>query len=128
MNDIAVVDKNPIPVQTANNNLQPPGSLSKEAPSSPEIKPELVGSEREHENIEELKEMGVRVENNDRPNLSAEHKELGMDYAGATVPTPTFFSDKVQLPEIPKTGSSDDSKTALRMLIEKIMAWKLINK
>lgn len=126
MNDVAVVDKNPI-----SNNAVPSqvGSLNKEVPvganSSEFIKP--VGSEVNPNISPEMSESGIKTDSN-KPDLTSEHKELGIKYAGPTIPTPTSFSDNVQLPEMSKAGSASDSGTWFNWLLKKIMAWKAINK
>lgn len=88
------------------------------SPSSPEVS---------HEISQELKDIGVE-ENKDRPDLTFEHKEMGIEHAGPYVPVSTSPSNLIQYPmseeEIAdklKTGQNDDSGKWLAGLVHKIM-------
>ena len=106
----------------------PAGSVNKEtgpvgAPDSEFIRP----SETEPQINQELKESGVEVKS-DNPDLTFEHKELGVDHAGSHVPVPSSPSGKVTMPmsedEVTdelKTGQDDDSGKWLAGLIRKII-------
>ena len=106
------------------------GSVNKEtapvaAPNSEFIKP----SEAEPQVNKELKEAGVEVRS-DSPNLTPEHKELGIDHAGPSVPVSTVSASSIQYPmseeeikEQLKTGQDDSYKKWLARLIDKVIAW-----
>jgi hypothetical protein len=104
------------------------GSLRKEsAPlgqAMPEIKPS--GPEAGHELAQELREIGVK-ETQQRPDLTNDHREIGMNHAGDSVPAPTSYSNSTNLPmteeEIEQRikGSPNDSGTWLALISNKIM-------
>lgn len=62
---------------------------------------------------------------NDNPNLTPEHRELGVDHAGPNVLVPTSPSEKITLPmseeDMAKleAGQDDDSGKGLLILIKK---------
>ena len=131
--DVNVLDKNPVATPTPCNVVVPQmGSTNKEAPlvaGLPEIKP--AGSEAKHGIDNKLAEIGVE-EVRDRPDLTPEHQELGIDHAGPHVPVSSSPSGKVTLPmsegemaDKLKTGQDDDSGRWLAWLVKKIMAWAL---
>jgi hypothetical protein len=103
----------------ANKEIAPtPSTISELKPSGPEVN---------HEINQELKDIGVE-EKKDSPDLTFEHKELGVDHAGPHIPVSSAISNKVQLPmseeEIEKqlkTGQNDDSGKWLAGLVRKIM-------
>ena len=113
--------------------VPPVGSSNKEAPISTvglsELKP--TGQEVEHKIDQELRELGVE-EKKDRPNLTSEHKKLGLSHAEPHVPVSTIPPSNVVLPmsetEIAsklKAGQDDDSGKWLAGLLNKIIAWGL---
>lgn len=131
MNDnTKVLDQNPVSVPVANNVVQPQGSLSKEkAPIGPNLSEFIrpAGPEGSPNVSKEEKAAGVEVKS-DKPNLTFEHKELGVDHAGPHVSVPTSPSGKVTLPmseeEVTaqlKTGQDDDSGKWLAGLIRKVI-------
>lgn len=105
------------------------GSVNKEvgpiaSPVSEFVKP----TEAEPQISQELKESGVEAKS-DRPDLTFEHKELGVDHAGPHVPVATSPSGKITMPmseeEVAdklKTGQDDDSGKWLAGLINKVIA------
>lgn len=106
----------------------PVGTINKEtghiaSPVSEFIKP----TEAEPRISQKLKESGVEVKS-DKPDLTFEHKELGMDHAGPHVPVSILPSSSIQYPmseeEITdklKTGQNDDSGKWLAGLLQKII-------
>lgn len=102
------------------------GPLGESAPQLSEISP--AGAEREHNLSQELKDIGV-VETKDRPDLTEEHRQAGIEHAGPAVPVPTTAPNSVQYPlseeEVAvrlKTGRGDDSGKWLARLIKKVIA------
>lgn len=116
--------------------VSPVGSSNKEAPVSmvelPELRP--AGPEVKHDISQELKKLGME-EKKDGPNLTSEHKKIGLSHAGSHVPVPTSPSGNIILPmseeEIAsklKAGQDDDSgkwQAALMDKINKIIKWAL---
>lgn len=87
-------------------------------PAGPEVKPSLSP---------EVSEAGVEVKT-DRPDLTFEHKEIGLDHAGATQPVLTIPTGKVRLPmteeEVAnqlKVGQDDDSRKWLAGVIDRVI-------
>lgn len=87
------------------------------------------GAEVSHEISQELKDIGVE-EKKDRPDLTSEHKELGLDHAGPHVSVSLSASNKVVMPmseeevvDKLKAGQDDDSGKWLAWLMKKIIAW-----
>jgi hypothetical protein len=128
--DVGVVDQNPVSAPASSSSVPVPqmGSLKKEAPiiSIPELKP--AGSEVSHNISQELKDIGVE-EKKDGPDLTFEHKKLGFEHAGPSVPIPPSPSGKITLPmseeEIAsklKVGQDDDSGKWHAGLLRKIIA------
>jgi hypothetical protein len=131
MNDVTQADQvqpqaSIKPVQPVQN---PVGSVNKEvgpvSSAMSELRP--AGSEVSHEISQELRDIGVE-EKQDRPDLTDEHKELGVNHAGPHVPVPTRHSGKVKLPmseeEIEsklRTGQDDDSGKWLAGLVKKVI-------
>lgn len=128
MNDnTKVSDQNPvsgIQVQP----IAPVGSANKEAESdlSEFIRP--VGSEVSPNLSPEEEKAGIEVESN-KPELTPQHKELGIDHAGPDIPVPSSPSGKVTMPmseeevvDKLKTGRDDDSGKWLARLINKVIA------
>lgn len=130
-NDTQVLDRNPISPPVSGNQVQPQmGSLNKEVPLATglsELRPS--GPEINHKLDQELKELGVE-ERNDKPDLTFEHQEIGVKYAGSNVVVQASTPSKVTLPmsdeeieRIMKTGQNDDSGKWLARLIKKIITW-----
>lgn len=121
------VNQNPLPVAPAEPSA-PVGSTSKETePVSAPVSEYVKLSERQPEIDQELADLGVK-EVSDKPNLTSEHKELGVDHAGLHVPVATSPSGKITMPmseeevaEKLKTGQDDDSGKWLAGLIQKII-------
>jgi hypothetical protein len=110
-----------MPVSSPNKEF---GSISGDTVQVNEISPS--GAEINHEISQELKDIGVK-EKEDRPNLTAEHKSLGIEHAGPHIPVSTAPSSKEDLPmtkevadQIYKTSKNDDSEKWYARLIEKI--------
>lgn len=116
---------------------QPVGSVAKELGpigSSVEVKPEVYiqpsGAETQPEVAVELKEYGVEaVTNQEKPQLTEHHKNIGLRPAKESVPAPTQVtsSSHVQLPMTEeealkkiKSTSTKDSKHWLAVLVEKV--------
>jgi len=126
----SAVQANPAQSQVQIQPVAPVGSVNKEAnpvvaPNSEFIKP----SEAEPQVNKELKEVGVEVKS-DSPNLTPEHKELGMDHAGPSIPVTTASANSIQYPmseeeikEQLNTGQDDSSKKWLARLIDKVIDW-----
>ncbi len=134
--DIKNVNQNP-PSMVPENQTQPQaavqpsvpvGSVNKEVgpnlsefvrPAGPEISPNLSQEERES---------GVEVKS-DKPSLTFEHKELGLDHAGPDVTVSTQPSGSIKFPmseeevkaQLEKKGQDGDSKTGLAKLIAKVI-------
>lgn len=111
-----------IPTGSVNKEMGPVGLSSSQLT---ELQP--TGAEVSHNISQELKDLGVE-ESKDKPDLTQEHKQIGVDHAGPHVPAPSSFSGKVSLPmseeEISKqlkTGRGDDSGKWLARLIQKII-------
>ena len=129
-NDTQVLDQNPGTPQAPVQPVVPVGSVSKETGPANVNLSEFVrpaGPEGSPNVSEEEKEAGVEVKS-DKPNLTFEHKELGIDHAGPHVPVSASASGKVSLPmsedeviDKLKTGQDDDSGKWLSKLIQKIM-------
>jgi len=106
----------------------PAGSINKEAgPVSAADAEFIKPTDTEPQLSPELKESGIEVKN-DKPNLTFEHKELGLDHAGSNITVSTQPTAPIKLPmsekEIAdklKTGQDDDSGKWLAGLIQKIM-------
>lgn len=122
-------DDNKIVNQTTPPVAVPTGSMQKEqGPVRPGLtdfmKP--AGTEVKHEISDDQKEVGVE-EKTDNLNLTDQHKEIGMNHAGATIPVSTAPMQPIQYPmsetemlEKLKAGNSDDSGKWLTTLIKKI--------
>lgn len=114
------------PVQSAT----PVGSVNKEAgpvPATPPISEFVKPTDAEPQISQELKDIGVETKS-EKPDLTSEHKELGLDHAGSNITVSTQVSTPVKLPmseeEITdrlKTGQDDDSGKWLAGLIQKII-------
>lgn len=88
------------------------------------------GAEAKAEVSVELQEYGVEaIEEQERPNLTKDHKAVGIEHAKESVPAPTQVttSSHVQLPmteeealQTIKTTGASDSKHWLAMLVEKM--------
>lgn len=125
--DVNVLDKNPVSTPVSGSTVALQGPLGKEkaplgtnlsefiAPAGPEINPNLPPGVSEHVEIK-----------SDRPDLTSEHKELGIDYAGPHVPVSTSSSSNpsslMTEEEIKKfkTGDATDSKTGLAIILDKL--------
>lgn len=119
MGDVKVLDKNPVsggaaPIQT--------GSLNKEASpintGLPELKP--AGPETRHSIDQELAELGIK-EINDRPGLTGEHKEIGIEYSDPAVPVVSGPTESVRLPDTKDIGDSNTWLNALADKVRKVM-------
>lgn len=123
-----VIQGNQAQVQTQVQPAVPAGSVNKEtspvgASDSEFIKP----SEAEPRINQELKESGIEVKS-DKPNLTFEHQELGVDHAGPYVPVSSSPKNKItmsmseeEIEDRLKTGQDDDSGKWLAGLLQKIM-------
>jgi len=107
------------PVGTANKEIGHVSEFVK--PSGAETIPNIPPEVSEH----------IKVES-DKPDLTPEHKELGLDHAGSNITVSTQPAVPIKLPmseeEIAdklKTGQDDDSGKWLAGLIRKIIAWGL---
>jgi hypothetical protein len=108
------VDQSPVSSQVpvlpvagvANKELGPVG-VSEIKPSGPEAK---------HEIGPELQKLGVQ-ETKNAPDLPFEHKQIGMEHSGATVPVPSGPTGLVQ---IPGEKNIDNSSTWRNVLTEKV--------
>ncbi|OGH24194.1 MAG: hypothetical protein A3B47_00700 [Candidatus Levybacteria bacterium RIFCSPLOWO2_01_FULL_39_24] len=128
--DTQVLDQKPVFAPVSGGVTGPQGSLNKEKtpigtnlsefvrPAGPEISPNLP---------QEVSESGVEVKT-DKPNLTLEHQELGMEHAGPNITVLTQPSAPIKLPmseeEITnklKTGQDDDSGKWQAGLIQKII-------
>lgn len=108
--------------------IMPVGSVNKEvgpivSPVSEAVKP----TDAEPQISQELKDLGIEAKK-DEPNITPEHKEIGVDHSGPHAPVPTSSSGNVILPmsekEIEsqlKTGQNDDSGKWLAGLLQKII-------
>lgn len=117
------------PIQTVQP-VAPVGSVNKEAgpvlavsPVSEIAKP----TDTEPQINQELKDLGVEAKS-DKPDLTIEHKKLGLDHVGSNITVSTQASISVKLPmtedEIAdklKTGEADDSGKWLAGLMRKII-------
>lgn len=127
--DVKVLDQKPASAPVPGSAVAPQGSLNKEKspigtnlsefikPAGPEISPNPSAEEEKS---------GVEVKS-DRPSLTSEHRELGMDHAGSNITVLTQPSGSIQLPmsdeEIEKllrTGQDDDSRKGLAKLVDKV--------
>ena len=123
MNDNVVLDKSPGSAPIPGNATPLVGSMNKEAPV---ISP--AGPDTQHNIDQELESIEVE-EISENPNLTPEHKELGIEHSGPIpVPPP---SDNVVVPmseeEIKaksKTVKSDDSVKWYMALLTKITDWE----
>lgn len=127
MNDnTKVLDQNPSVSPTAmgtqgsvqsNINI---GSMRKEQASAVSVEPnlsEFIKPEIEKPNIDqEQKDMGV-VTKSEAPDLTFEHKQIGLEHSGATVPVPPGPTGLVQFSE---KKDISDSGTWLNTLTEKV--------
>lgn len=134
--DTNVLNKNPVSVgqtvplqpQAAVQPVVPAGSINKETgPVSVSGSEFIKPTEAEPQVSQELKESGVEVKS-DRPDLTFEHKELGIDHAGPHAPVPSSPTGKIVMPmseeevaEKIKTGQNDDSGKWLAGLLQKII-------
>lgn len=108
--------------------VTPVGSVNKEAgPVDATVSEFIKPSETQPQIDSELKEIGVK-EVKDKPDLTFEHKELGVDHAGSNITVSTQPSVPVKLPmseeEIAdklKTGQDDDSGKWLAGLLQKLI-------
>jgi hypothetical protein len=138
-------DNNKIVNQNTSQAAPPAGQVQSQAQAQPDLPTGAVNkeigpiggsdsefvklSEAEPQISKELKESGVEAKS-DKPDLTFEHKELGLDHAGSNITVMTQSSSAVKLPmseaEIKnklKTGQDDDSEKWLAWLIKKIMVW-----
>lgn len=127
--DVKVLDQNPVSAPVPGSAVAPQGSLNKEKPPigtslSEFVKP--AGPEISPNPSAEEKESGVEIKS-DRPSLTSEHRELGMDHAGSNITVLTQPSDSIKLPmsdeeieQLLKTGENDDSSTGLAKLVDKV--------
>ncbi|MDP2637646.1 MAG: hypothetical protein Q8P26_01130 [Candidatus Levybacteria bacterium] len=111
------------PVSAPNKEI---GPVSVNSSRVNEVSP--AGPEVSHEVSQELKDIGVE-EKKDRPNLTDDHKQMGINHAGASVPVATVPTRDVKLPmseeEVAgklKSGENDDSGKWLAGLINKVIA------
>ena len=124
MNDnTKVLDQNPVSAPVSNNVVQPTGSMLKEQapmeqnlsefvrPAGPEAVPSLP---------QEVSESGVEV-NRDHPDLTFEHKQIGLEHSGATAPVPSVPTGLVQISQEKDINSSGTWLNALIEKVEKIM-------
>lgn len=132
-NDVKIVDQNPVSSSLIGSQVQPQvpvGSPNKELGSSGVNISEFVrpaGAEVSHKLDQEQVESGVE-EKKDFPDLTFEHKQVGIEPAGPHVPVPSGPTGKITLPmseeEVAgklKTGKSDDSGKWLAKLIDKVI-------
>lgn len=75
------------PAGAANKEIGPVSVVSEIRPSGPEVRHDIKG----------LENAGVE-ENNDRPVLTEEHRQAGVDHAGPSVPVPSGPTGQVTLP------------------------------
>jgi len=118
MNDNAkILDQNPGPI-TPVQPVAPVGIANKEMGPIPSVVPEIrpSGPEAGHNIDQSSTELGVK-EVQDRPSLTSEHKEIGLEHSGATAPVPTGPTGLVQ---IPQTKDIESSSTWLNAVIEKV--------
>jgi hypothetical protein len=109
--------------------VAPVGSTNKEVGPVNALAPEFVkSSEVEPQIDQDLKELGVEAKK-EKPDLTFEHKKVGIEHAGPHIAVSTVPSGKVTLPmseeEIMdklKTGQDDDSSKWLAGLINKVIA------
>lgn len=117
--------------QAATQPMQPSasvGSVNKEAgPVAPPVSEFVNPTDAEPQISKELKDLGIEAKS-DRPDLTFEHQELGMDHAGSNIAPVIQSSTPVKLPmteeEIAdklKAGESDDSGKWLAGLVQKII-------
>lgn len=108
--------------------IVPAGSVNKETVPVGIVDAEFVkSSETEPQVSQELKESGVEIKS-DRPDLTFEHKELGVNHAGP-IPVSSSSPSHIILPmseeemtDKLKTGQDDDSGKWLAGLLKKIIA------
>ena len=111
--------------------VQPTGNMLKEKAPIGQNFSEFVrpsGAEVIPNVPQEVSDVNVEVKS-DKPNLTFEHKELGIDHAGPSVPVPPVSTQNtVTLPmteeEIEtrlKTGQDDESGTNLARLLKKLI-------
>lgn len=121
-NDTQVLDRNPVSHPVFGNQVQPQmGSLNKEAPIAtglPELKP--AGPEAKHDIDQQLKDLGVE-EKKDSPDLTFEHKQIGLEHSGATVPVPPGPTGLVQISQKEDISSSGTWLDTLREKVRKVM-------
>jgi hypothetical protein len=133
MSDNAVLDRNPVPAPVSGNSVSSVGSMSKEAPpainldlGSPELTP--TGPDTQHNIDQELTDLEVK-EVKDNPDLTSEHKELGIEHSGPIPVSPPSDSAVMSVSEEEiaaklKTGKSDDSEKWYMALLKKIIGWE----
>ncbi len=112
-NDVKTVDQNPVAGSQAQP-LTPVGLANKETGPNTAVISELkpAGPEVKHEISQESKELGV-AEIQDRPNLTSQHQEIGLEHAGPSVPVLTGPTGLVQIPEKKDIGNSGTWLNAL---------------
>lgn len=142
-NNVNVVNQNPppaVPADQANQSQpqavvqpvyepsMPMGSVNKEAGPVVSPVPESASpTDTEPQISAELKDLGVETKS-EKPELTPEHKELGVDHVGSNITVSVHAPASVKLPmteeEIAdrlKTGQDDDSGKWLAGLIQKIV-------
>jgi|WetSurMetagenome_2_1015567.scaffolds.fasta_scaffold712647_2 hypothetical protein len=107
------------PVGSVNKEVGPINALALEFVKPSEVEPQID---------QDLKELGVEAKK-EKPDLTSEHKEVGIEHAGSHISVSTVPSGKVTLPmseeeiaEKLKTGQDDDSSKWLAGLINKVIA------
>lgn len=120
-NDVKIADQNPIsgiqvqpssPVGVANKETGSiPSIISEITPAGPEVRPNIS---------QESVELGVK-EIQDRPNLTFQHQQIGLEHSGATVPVPAGPTGLVQISEKKDIGSSGTWLNALVEKVQKVM-------
>jgi hypothetical protein len=133
MNDNAVLDKSSGSVPVPGNATSPVGSMNKEAPAinldlgSSELTP--AEPETQHDIDQELTDLEVK-EVKDNPDLTSEHKELGVKASGPYVPIPPPSDNVIlsmseeEIKAKSKTVKSDDSEKWYMTLLKKIIGWE----
>jgi hypothetical protein len=108
----------------------PTGSLNKETGPVSAASSEFVKSTDTEPQIDkDLKELGIEAKK-EKPDLTFEHKRIGVEHAGPHVSVSAVSSSKVVLPmseeeiaEKLKTGQDDDSEKWHAALLNKIILW-----
>ena len=123
MNDNVVLDKSPGSAPIPGNATPLVGSMNKEAPV---ISP--AGPDTQHNIDQELESIEVE-EISENPNLTPEHKELGIEHSGPIPVPPPSDNVVMQMSEEEieaksKTVKSDDSEKWYMALLKKIIGWE----